>query len=174
MGVNKKLYDNFVKDFSYTLREKIQNLELSKIIFLCVGTDRVTGDAFGPLVGYKLENLFKGNDNIEIIGTLEKTICMQNISYILNSINKTNENNFFIAIDAAVSNKSSLGRIIVSQNKMNIGKSIGRRNIYVGDLSIKGVVSRNLNNPQKNFRLLQNTSLNLIMNMADLVSIRNI
>ena len=36
-------------------------------------------------------------------------------------------------------------------------------------MSIKGVVSRDLNNPKYNFKLLQNTSLNLIMNMSDLV-----
>ncbi|EKY29632.1 hypothetical protein HMPREF0216_00124 [Clostridium celatum DSM 1785] len=27
------------------------------IIFLCIGTDRATGDSLGPLIGYKLKNL---------------------------------------------------------------------------------------------------------------------
>ena len=55
MTFKEELYNNFVQDFSIVLREKIKDLELSKLIFLCIGTDRVMGDSFGPLIGYKLQ-----------------------------------------------------------------------------------------------------------------------
>ena len=167
MGYQEEIYNSFVQDFSKILREKTKGLEISKLIFLCIGTDRVTGDSFGPLIGYKLKYLFNSEKNIEVLGSLDNIICRHNILKILEDIKNTYEVPFLI--DAAISNKNNIGKIIVSKNSMNIGSSLNKRNIYVGDISIKGIVSRNLNNPKYNFKLLQNTSLNLIMNMADLV-----
>lgn len=169
MTFKEEVYQNFVRDFSSILRPKVQNLEFSKLIFLCIGTDRITGDSFGPLVGYKLKNLFYGEKNIEVIGDLENVINASNIMQIINNINNKYETPFLIAIDAAVSNKTDIGRIIVSNTKMNVGGSLNK-NIYVGDISIKGIVSKDLKNRRYNFRLLQNVPLNIIMNMADSVA----
>jgi len=170
MIFKEELYNNFVQDFSIVLREKIRDLEISKLIFLCIGTDRVIGDSFGPLVGYKLEYLYKNEENIKVIGTLNNVICAHNISKIISDINNTYPESFLIAIDAALSNTNSIGRIVVSKNSINVASSLDRNNIYVGDVSIKGIVSKNMNNPKYNFKLLQNTPLNLIMNMADAVA----
>ena len=170
MTFKEELYNNFVQDFSIALREKITNLEISKLIFLCIGTDKVIGDSFGPLVGYKLKYLFRNEENIKVIGSLDNVICTHNILNIIKKINNTYENSFVVAIDAALSNRNNIGKIIVSKNRMNVGNVLNKKNIYVGDVSIKGVVSKNLNNPKFNFRLLQNTPLNTVMNMADCVS----
>jgi len=170
MTVNEEIYDDFVNKFAYILKEKTRNLEISKLIFLCIGTDRITGDSFGPLVGYKLEELYKNEEKVKVIGTLENIITMQNISDIICDIENKYDRPFLIAIDAAFSNKGNIGRIVVSKDKMNIGKNFEKKSICVGDISIKGIVARDLKNPKYNFKLLQNTSLNLIMNMADIVS----
>lgn len=167
MMFNQEMYNNFVYDFSNNLRQKIQDLEISKLVFLCIGTDRVIGDCFGPLVGYKLKDFFRNEKNIEIIGDIENTVCFQNVYDV---IKKTPEESFVIAIDAALSTKNDVGKIIVSKEKMNIGRGLNKKSIYVGDISIKGIVSKDLKKPQYNFRLLQNTSLGLIMNMADCVA----
>lgn len=53
---------------------------------------------------------------------------------------------------------------------MNVGSCLNRKNIYAGNMSIKGIVSKNLKNPKYNFKLLQNTPLSLVMAMADSVS----
>jgi len=168
MEYKEKIYNNFVNDFRIILKEKVNNNEFSKLIFLCIGTDRITGDTFGPLVGYKLKNLFYGNENIEVIGDLENSVNSCNILNIINYIKKKYENPFLIAIDSAVSNKIEIGKIIVSNKKMNVGGSLNRY-LYLGDISIKGVVSKDLNNRNYNFKLLQNVPLNIIMNMADSV-----
>lgn len=167
MTFNEEIYNNFVCDFSNSLRQKIQDIEISKLVFLCVGTNRVIGDCFGPLVGYKLKNFFKGERNIEIIGDIENTICFQNICDV---VRKIQEDSFVIAIDAALSNKNDIGKIVVSKEKMNIGSGLNKKSIYIGDISIKGIVSKDFKKPQYNFKILQNTSLGLIMNMADCVS----
>lgn len=170
MAFKEDMYNNFVQDFSMVLREKITGVEISKLIFLCIGTDRIIGDAFGPLVGYKLNYLFKNEDNVEIIGNLENKICFHNIEKIVQDIKNTYEIPFVISIDAAFSNKMNIGEIVVSKNSINVGSGLNRKNIYVGDMSIKGVVSKNLNNPKYNFKSLQNAPLSLIMNMADSVA----
>lgn len=170
MTFKEEVYQNFVNDFSTILRSKIEGLEISKLIFLCIGTDRITGDSFGPLVGYKLKNIFYGEKNIEVIGDLENIVNSGNILKILDRIKKSYELPFLIAIDAAVSNKKEIGRIVVSSNKMNVASCFSNRKIYVGDVSIKGIVAKNLINPRYNFRLLQNVPLNTIMNMADTVA----
>ena len=170
MTFKQELYNNFVQDFSMVLRGKIQDLEISKLIFLCIGTDRVIGDSFGPLVGYKLQYLYKDEENIKVIGSLNNIICTHNISKIIDDINTTYTDSFVIAIDAALSNTNSIGKLIVSKNSINVASSLDRNNIYVGDVSIKGIVSKKMNNPKYNFKLLQNTPLNLVMNMADIVA----
>lgn len=159
MTFKEEIYNNFVQDFSIVLREKIKDLEISKLIFLCIGTDRVIGDSFGPLVGYKLKYLFKDEQNIKVIGTLNNIICTHNISKIIKDINNTYPESFLIAIDAALSNKNNIGKIVVSNNSINVGSGLNKSNIYVGDMSIKGIVSRRLSNPKHNFKLLQNTPL---------------
>lgn len=170
MTFKEELYNNFVQDFSIVLREKIRDLEISKLIFLCIGTDRVIGDSFGPLVGYKLQYLYKDEENIKVIGNLNNIICTHNILKIISEINNKYPDSFLIAIDAALSNTNNIGKVIVSKNSINVASGLDRKSIYVGDVSIKGVVSKNFNNPKYNFKLLQNTPLNLIMNMADAVA----
>lgn len=174
MTFKEKIYNNFVHDFSIVLRDKIRDLEISKLIFLCIGTDRITGDSFGPLVGYKLRYLFREEKNVEIIGHLEDTVCTHNILKIIDNINYAYDFPFLIAIDAAMSNKNDIGKIIVSKNGINIGSSLYKNNIYTGNMSIKGIVSKDLKSSKYNFRLLQNTSLRVDNEYGRLCSSRNI
>jgi len=159
MTFKEEIYNNFVQDFSIVLREKIRDLEISKLIFLCIGTDRVIGDSFGPLVGYKLKYLFRNEENIKVIGTLNNIICAHNISRIIKDISNTYPESFLIAIDAALSNRNNIGKVIVSDKSISVGSCFNKNSIYVGDVSIKGIVSRRLSNPKYNFKLLQNTPL---------------
>lgn len=46
MLTKKELYSSFVNDFSYKLRRQVGEKEYDKIIFFCIGTDRITGDSF--------------------------------------------------------------------------------------------------------------------------------
>lgn len=41
-----ELYDKFVSDFAYKLKRQVSTNEYDKIIFFCIGTDRITGDSF--------------------------------------------------------------------------------------------------------------------------------
>lgn len=168
MTFKEEIYNNFVCDFSNNLRQKIQDIEISKLIFLCIGTNRVIGDCFGPLVGSKLKHYFSQEENIEVIGDIENIVSIKNVYSIINQIKE--QEAFVIAIDAALSCNNRIGTIIVNQNKMNIGSGINKRNLYIGDISIKGIVAKDFKNPKPNFNALQNMPLSIIIDMAECVS----
>ena len=75
------------------------------IIFLCIGTDRATGDSLGPLIGYKLKNL--SQKNIYIYGSLEYPIHSVNLVEILNKIKCNFKNPFIVGIDASLGDDAS-------------------------------------------------------------------
>ena len=46
-------------------------------MFLCIGTDRSTGDSLGPLVGHKLRR--RSLRGAAVIGTLDKPVHAMNL-----------------------------------------------------------------------------------------------
>ncbi|MGQ0452983.1 DUF1256 domain-containing protein, partial [Bacillus sp. SS-TM] len=47
------------------------------LILVCIGTDRSTGDALGPLVGTKLEQI--DIQNLQVFGTLDEPVHALNL-----------------------------------------------------------------------------------------------
>lgn len=103
-------------------------------------------------------------------GTLEKNIGANDVKESIKRIKELYYNPFIIAIDSAISKKENIGKIVVENNGMYLGSAFNKAISYVGNLSIKGIVSENFNIPQYNFKLLQNTSLSIVMRLAEVVS----
>ena len=162
--------DTFIMDFSNTICSLTENQVFSHVIFLCVGTDRITGDTFGPIVGHKLKKFYKDVRNIEVIGDLENVVCDSNIEWVMQNIKNSFQNPFIVAIDSALSTKENIGRIIVDAHGIQLGSGIGKGRKSIGNMSIKGVVAQNLGSPRHNLQLLQNISLGFILDMAETVS----
>ena len=162
----------FRNDIKYNILKRKNKKEIFDIVFLCIGTDKLTGDSFGPLVGTILENQIKRNNisNINIYGTLEKNISYTNVKEVIKLIGSRHPNSYIITIDAALSDKNNIGKIFVEEGKTIIGKGLNKEKIEVGDLSIKGVIGKKSRIPQNNFYILQNTSLNRVIKLADIVS----
>ena len=163
-------YLKFVNDFSRVLSDLTNNKCFSNIIFLCIGTDRVQGDSFGPLVGYKLNCLYKCTENTEVIGDFNNLVCAKNIQKVIEEIKNTYKNPFIIAIDSALSKNNNTGEIIVSNKGIYISNTTIGKCIYVGDMSIRGVVGQNTCNHKCNMQILQTIPLGTIMKMADITS----
>ena len=89
--------------------------------------------------------LFKDVKEVEIYGNLENNVCANNANGIIKHIKSKYEKPFIIAIDAAVSKKDNIGKIVVENNGMNIGNALNKNINYIGNLSIKGIVSQNVN-----------------------------
>lgn len=161
---------DFITNFKQVFWNKLNNNNYNRIVFLCVGTDRVIGDCFGPLVGEKLKNLIGKNKDIEIIGDLEKTICINNIEKVLRTINDEFDNPFIICIDAALDKKEVVGKIVIAEEGVKLGSGLNKKSFEIGEISLKGIVSYNTGIPKQNFILLQNTSLGLVNEMASLTA----
>jgi len=166
---NIDIKEKFINDFSYIFYKAKSQKEYSEITFLCVGTDRITGDCFGPLVGSKLIELLKkcNYSNINVYGSLEQNLSYENINKIIKNINNKS---IIIVIDAALSKKENIGKVFVSNGKTILGKSLERDKIEIGDISIKSVVAKDYKIAKYNFKALQNISLNVVNTLANNVS----
>ena len=72
-----------------------------------------------------------------------------------------------IVIDAALSKKENIGEIYISKKATMLGKGLHKNQVQIGDISIKAVVGKDYKIPKYNFQILQNVSLNFVMQLAD-------
>lgn len=171
MLASDEIYSIFVNDFSNTIYNLKSDIQFSDYIFLCVGSDKITGDSFGPIVGSNLEKSFKNfYNNIKVVGTLENPISGINLENAVKKIYNTYERPCIIAVDAALSKKEDIGKIVVSNSKMRFGKGTNKKIMQIGDISIKGVVAKDCKIPKYNFNELQTTSLNIVLKLANITS----
>lgn len=131
------------------------HLSASKFVFFCVGTDRSTGDALGPIVGTFLEEA-----GYRVIGTLDNPVHAENIT---ERINEIPPESVVIGIDACLGMLSSIGKIRVDSGPVKPGAGVGKTLPPVGDYHIIGVV--NVAGFMEYF-VLQNTRLSLVIGMA--------
>lgn len=164
----EQLFNDFVSDFGSKMYSLNSEEPFSDYIFLCVGSDKVTGDAFGPLVGDKLQKLFKDYyHNIQVVGSLENPVCASNVNKEIQEIYQKYKNPCMIAVDSALATKEQIGKIMVSDHAMRLRAGIDKKMQLVGDISIKGVVAKDYKFSKYNFAELQSTSLNLVMKLAN-------
>lgn len=109
------------------------------LVFFCIGTDRSTGDALGPLVGSHLSE--SPNFPFSVIGTLEHPLHALNLEYHINEIDKYHHEPFIVAIDACLGKEASVGQLLFHAGPMQPGQGVGKELPTIGDASIKGVVN---------------------------------
>lgn len=112
------------------------NLDL---VFCCIGTDRSTGDALGPLTGSQLieSSLFP----FPVMGTLENPLHALNLQKNLDELTNSTPSAYIVAIDACLGKGSSVGQLLFQNGPMQPGQAVGKNLPAVGDLSIKGIVN---------------------------------
>lgn len=166
------MQEEFIQDLSTKLYKERIKKGYFEIVFLCIGTDKITGDCFGPLVGSKLNKLLEKYNifNINIYGTLKNNICYTNIEQTLKEIKNKHSKACIVVIDAALSKKENIGKIFITNEKTILGKGLNKGKIETGDISIKAVVGKNYKMPIYNFEILQNISLGLVMDLSNIVS----
>ncbi len=133
------------------------------IIFLCIGSDRATGDCLGPIIGYKLSKYIKHHNYI-IYGTLQNPVHAKNLKDTIDMIYQTHDDAFIIAIDASLGKSNHIGYITLGEGPLKPGAGVDKDLPEVGDIFITGIV--NFSGILDNM-LLQTTRLNVVMSMAD-------
>ncbi|MFU0824527.1 spore protease YyaC [Clostridium sp.] len=149
------------------LSEKLIKIIKSKrpIIFLCIGTDRSTGDSLGPLIGHKLQNIL--SDEFILYGTLEHPVHAKNLCSVIEEINLKYNDPYIIAIDACLGSLQNIGNIVIEDKPLSPGAAMNKKLPSVGNLSITGIV--NISGTLE-FMVLQNTRLYTVMHLADVIS----
>ncbi|NLB89439.1 MAG: spore protease YyaC [Syntrophomonadaceae bacterium] len=135
-----------------------------EIVYLCIGTDRATGDCLGPLVGTRLSLLVP---YANIFGTLQNPCHATNLTEILNNIDTQFNNPLIIAIDASLGNADRIGYINIKKGSLKPGTALKKVLPEVGDFHISGVV--NVAGFLEHM-VLQNTRLYLVYSMADIIA----
>lgn len=151
--------------------KKYNPKEHNFLIFVCVGSDRITGDALGPLVGYYLKEL-SNKENIKIVGDLEYPVHGTNIESVMEYVNETFINPFIIAIDSSFGkNEDEEGWIWITDKSLHPGSGLNKKFHGIGNISISGcTASLDEGDETLRFLVLQGARLNLVLVMAELIA----
>lgn len=136
----------------------------SPILFLCIGTDRSTGDSLGPLVGKMLQE--KNLLNAQVKGCLAEPVHAGNLESTLKELYSF-EKPYIIAIDASLGPAKNVGTVKMGIGPIKPGAGVNKELPEVGQIHITGVV--NVGGFME-FFVLQNTRLFLVMKMATVIS----
>jgi putative sporulation protein YyaC len=149
-------------DLIIAMKAMIPNaLKVNDVAFVCIGTDRSTGDSLGPLVGMYLVGLGYKN----VYGTIDEPTHAMNLEEVVASIEK---NKTIIAIDASLGDTADVGTISLIKGSLKPGAGVGKDLNAVGDYSLCGVV--NVGGFME-YMVLQNTRLSTVIKIAkDIVS----
>ncbi|WP_425060698.1 hypothetical protein SCACP_14370 [Sporomusa carbonis] len=157
-NVRARLYDHLM-----VLLKCQEGLNLRPLVALCIGSDRYTGDALGPLIGTYLEE----HTECSVYGTLDHPVHAGNFVETLNIINQRYHHPLIIAIDACLGKTHEIGNIEIWQGGLAAGIAVGNRLPTVGDISVIGVVNAQ---SQIGYLDLQSTPLSKVMKLSQVIS----
>lgn len=155
------------EDLSELLLHCMQSFSSSfeELVILCIGSDRLTGDSLGPLVGSRLHPEILSHTSI--YGTLNNPVHALNLKKTIQMLSSKHPHSLIIAVDASVGSKEHQGYITLEKGALTPGLGVQKKLPPVGDICITGIV--NLAGAFEHI-LLQNTRLSLVMSLADTIA----
>lgn len=141
----------------------------SRVIFICIGTNKLAGDCLGPMVGTYLKHKFKNRlyKDIEVYGDINKPVDYNNINYILNKIENKNNECVKVLVDSALG--ENVGSILINSGGIFIGQGIFKGKEIIADINIRGIVGKNYKSIKQNILELENKDLSKIAEMANYI-----
>lgn len=133
-------------------------------VFVCIGSDRVTGDSLGPLVGTSLHA--SPEFPLPVYGTLDFPIHAMNLRHAMSVIKELHPFNPIIAIDASLGTKRHQSYITVAPGSLRPGSGVQKELMEVGDISITGII--NISGAYSQM-ILQTTRLSTVIALADCI-----
>lgn len=153
-----------IEETIYQFLMELEDIFSRQVIYVCIGTDRATGDCLGPLTGSKLKSYLS---SAYIYGTLEEPVHAVNLNDTLLHIKENFSNPLIIAVDASLGNKDRIGYINIRKGAIKPGTALKKDLPPVGDFHISGVV--NVGGFLEHM-VLQNTRLYTVYRMADTIA----
>lgn len=114
-----------------------------KLLFLCIGSERIVGDSLGPLVGHRLaqfSNACSKEQAPVVLGTLQQPVHAMNLHAIRRYIRSVYPDHTVIAIDASLGSPQHIGCVTLCNQGLAPGLGVSKQLPTVGDISITGIV----------------------------------
>ena len=141
-----------------------QAINYHEVVIVCVGTDRVSGDSLGPLVGTLL---LEECTYAKVYGTLYSPVHAQNLEEIIHHIESEHPGAFVIALDACLGRAANIEKIMFVNKPLKPGTGVAKELPEIGHVNIQGIVNVGGFMPQL---VIQNTRMNTIYNMARVIT----
>lgn len=135
-----------------------------EIVIVCVGTDRSTGDSFGPLVGSALE---AAHVPCAVYGTLNTPIHAVNLPDVRERLEAHHKGAYVIAVDSCLGKFDSVGKVYVDNAPLRPGSGVKKDIPPMGDCHVGAIV--NVAGFMEYF-VLNNTRLGFVMQMVEEVA----
>lgn len=161
-----------VTELSLGLIDLMKRKQAKNLVVACIGTDRFTGDALGPLVGTKLKDL--DLPNVFVFGTLEHPLHAANLQELLEDIllfahlRKAP----ILAIDSCLGKLERVGQIMLSTGALLPGRGVGKQLPEIGDWKMMAIVNAGTDFNFDHFTLLALASTRLwnVVQMAEVIA----
>lgn len=131
-----------------------------QILIVCIGTDRSTGDSFGPFTGSLLRS---ATAYPHIYGTLTHPIHSKNFLDETMPLYESFADPYIIAVDASLGECDCIGSIRVRRGSIRPAAAFGRDLPPIGDLAVTGIVGAS---GSYDYQTLQSARLGLVAHMA--------
>ena len=146
-----------------TLRSEVRSLGKDVPVVLCIGSDRLTGDCLGPLVGNFLIKEY--NVPTFVYGTLARTVTALNLRDTVTFIQKAHPSKKLLVVDASLGSSKEVGQIRLTRGGICPGAASGKELGRCGDLAITAVVNTL---PDKS---LATTKLGFVHDLAGVIAL---
>lgn len=130
-------------------------------VILCIGTDRSTGDALGPLTGTFLKD--RPLRRLSVYGTVHEPVHAKNLDAFIRYIHDTHNNPYIIAIDASLGKTTSVGYLTVEKGPVKPGAALNKPLPEIGEMHLTGIVNVS---GYMEYTVLQSTRLSIVFDMA--------
>ena len=130
-------YDTYAPDFSLRFKMQFENIFVRRdIVFLCIGTDKITGDSLGPYIGTQLKKR-----GLCVYGCLGNTVNATNLTAAAVKILREHKDPFIIAVDACLGRREHVGYASLSTEKLRAGAGVNKTLLPVGNIAVTGIVT---------------------------------
>lgn len=144
-------------------------LKMGEYVFVCIGTNKLLFDSFGPRVGNYLKSNLHHNKKVQVLGTMENPIHYTNAKKVLNQLD-LNKQKQIILIDSAFSLKAPIGTTYVSLGGIEIGKAFGKSLYVPAHLNIKTVIGNKIEKIRWNKMQLNRLAQNVANQITSVVN----
>lgn len=124
--------------FVATLFNHVTNKNGRDVVIVCFGTNAISGDALGPMVGTLLTK--KYSVPAFVYGTDEAQINGKNMGEWIAFIQAVHEGALFVAVDASLGSKDKVGQIVLREDGVCPSGVTGKTERF-GDVGILGIVA---------------------------------